>query len=333
MKASAIANANIALVKYWGKRNRNLMLPHNSSISMTLDGLSTHTTVEFGKGYQEDVFFLNGCEFRKGTKEYDEYIALFLNIVRDMGKTNLKAKIVSENNFPTAAGLASSAAGFAALAVAVNKALDLGLDKKNLSMLARRGSGSATRSIFGGFVEWKKGEKEDGSDSFAEQIESSGYWPDFRIIVCITTKEEKKMKSRAGMAQTVLTSPMYKSWLETVKEDLKKVRKGIKEKDFTIVGKTAEENCLKMHAAMITTQPPIIYWNKGTIEIIHSVINWRNKGLESYFTIDAGPQVKIICLEKDVSEIIKRCKKIEGIEDITVTKPGQGAGITEKHLF
>ena len=333
MKASAIANANIALVKYWGKRNKELMLPYNSSISMTLDGLHTHTTVEFEKEYQNDIFILNGREFVKGTKEYDEYIGLFLNIVRDIGKTNLKAKIVSENNFPTAAGLASSAAGFAALAVAVNKALDLGLDRKNLSILTRRGSGSATRSILSGFVEWRKGEKEDGSDSFGEQIAKPDYWSDFRIIVCITTKEEKKIKSRAGMAQTVLTSPMYKSWLETVEEDLEKVRKGIKEKDFTVVGKTAEENCLKMHATMITTQPPIIYWNKGTIEIIHSVINWRNKGLESYFTIDAGPQVKIICLEKDISEIIERCKKIKGIKDLITTKPGEEAGITEKHLF
>lgn len=333
MKASAIANANIALVKYWGKRNKELMLPQNSSISMTLDGLYAHTTVEFEKEYQNDIFILNGREFIKGTKEYDEYMGLFLNIVRDIGKTNLKAKIVSKNNFPTAAGLASSAAGFAALSTAANEALNLGLTKKNLSILARRGSGSATRSIFGGFVEWKKGEKEDGSDSFAAKIENSGYWPDFRIIACITTKKEKKIKSRAGMAQTVLTSPMYRGWLDTIEEDLTKVRKGIKEKDFTLVGKIAEKNCLKMHATMMTTVPSIIYWNKTTIEIIHSVINWRDKGLESYFTIDAGPQVKIICLEKNILEIIKRCKKIEGIKDLIVTKPGEGARITEKHLF
>ena len=200
-------------------------------------------------------------------------------------------------------------------------------------MLARRGSGSATRSVLGGFVEWKKGKKEDGSDSYAEQIAPLQYWPDFRMIICITSKKEKKVKSRAGMAQTVATSPMYRAWLEVIEEDLKKVKKGIKEKDFTLVGKTAEENCLKMHALMMTTKPSIIYWNKTTIEIIQSVISWRNDGLESYFTIDAGPQVKIICLEKDVSKIIKICEKIEGIEDITVTKPGEGTRITGKHLF
>lgn len=333
MKASAIANANIALVKYWGKRNKELILPQNSSISMTLDGLYAHTTVEFDKKYKDDIFILNDREFKKGSKEYDNSLVPFLKVVRGMGKINLRVKIVSNNNFPTAAGLASSAAGFAALSTAVNQSLNLNLSKKDLSILARRGSGSATRSVFGGFVEWKKGKKEDGSDSYAEQIAPLQYWPDFRMIICITSKKEKKVKSRAGMAQTVATSPMYRAWLEAIEEDLKKVKKGIKEKDFTLIGKTAEENCLKMHALMMTTKPSIIYWNKTTIEIIQSVISWRNDGLESYFTIDAGPQVKIICLEKDVSKIIKRCEKIEGIKNILMTKPGEGARITRKHLF
>ncbi|UZE93224.1 MAG: diphosphomevalonate decarboxylase [Candidatus Nealsonbacteria bacterium] len=333
MKVSAIANANIALVKYWGKRNKELILPNNTSISMTTDGLYAHTTVEFDKKYKEDIFILNGNKFRKGSKEYDEFIESFLKVVRKMGKTNIKAKIVSNNNFPTAAGLASSAAGFAALATAVNKVLVFDLDKKGLSMLARRGSGSATRSIFGGFVEWKKGEKEDGSDSYAEQIALPQYWLDFRMIILITSRKEKKIKSRTGMKQTVLTSPMYQSWLATVEKDIEKVKKGIIEKDFTLVGKTAEENCLKMHAVMLTTIPAIIYWNKTTIEIIHSVIKWRNEGLECYFTIDAGPQVKIICLKKDVAEIIERCKKIEDIKDIIVTKPGEDVRITQEHLF
>ncbi|XOB40395.1 MAG: diphosphomevalonate decarboxylase [Candidatus Nealsonbacteria bacterium] len=333
MKASAIANANIALVKYWGKRNKELILPNNTSISMTADGLYAHTTVEFDKKYKEDMFVLNGRELREGSKEYDEYIGLFLKTVRENAKEESRVKIVSNNNFPTAAGLASSAAGFAALAAALNKALNLDLDKKDLSILARRGSGSATRSIFGGFVEWKKGEKKDGSDSYAEQIASLTYWPDFRMIACITSKKQKKVSSRAGMARTVATSPMYKSWLLGIEQDIEKVKKGILKRDFTLVGKTAEENCLKMHATMITTQPAIIYWNKSTIETIQSVIDWRNKGLECYFTIDAGPQVKIMCLEKNVSQLIKRCKKLEGVKDVIVIKPGEGAKITNEHLF
>jgi len=333
MKASAVADANIALVKYWGKRNKKLMLPHNSSISMTTDGLSTLTTVEFDKKYKEDIFILNGNKFKKGSEEYDEYIGVFLNFVREFSKINLKVKIVSQNNFPSTAGLASSAAGFAALATAINKSLNLGLSQTELSILARRGSGSATRSIFGGFVEWKKGEREDGSDSFAEQIVPSGYWPEFKMIIGITSKKEKKIKSRAGMAQTVKTSPYYKVWLESVNEDLKKVKEGILERNFPLVAKTAEENCLKMHALMMTARPSVIYWNKGTIEIIHSVLNWKGEGLETYFTIDAGPQVKILCLEKDIDGVRKRLRDIENLKDIIITKPGRGVRIAEKHLF
>lgn len=333
MKASAIANANIALVKYWGKRNKELMLPNNGSISMTTEGLCAHTTVEFDEKYTQDQLVLNGNEIKPGTEDYDDYVGKFLSVVRQISGTNLKVKIVSNNNFPTASGLASSAAGFAALAAAVSKALNLPMDAKNLSILARRGSGSATRSVLGGFVEWKRGEKEDGSDSYAEQIVDENFWPEFRMIICVTSKKEKKVKSRAGMAQTVKTSPMYKAWLETVDNDLETVRKAILEKDFTTVGKTAEENCLKMHATMITTKPPIIYWNAGTMEIIHAVMDWRDEGLESYFTIDAGPQVKIMCLEKDVNEIVKRVKQFSHIEDVIITKPGSGVKIVDDHLF
>jgi diphosphomevalonate decarboxylase len=330
MKVTAIANANIALVKYWGKRNKELMLPNNGSISMNLDGLNTITTVEFDRKYPEDLVILNGKELKQG-EERDEVIG-HLNLIREMSGVIDKAKVVSNNNFPTAAGLASSASGFAALSLAGSRAAGLNLDKKELSILARRGSGSASRSIEGGFVEWKKGEKEDGSDSYGIQIAPPDHW-DFRMVIAITTKAEKKIKSRAGMAQTVSTCPYYKVWLETVNEDLEKIRKGILERDFTLVGKTAEFNCLKMHATMITTKPAIIYWNPTTMEIIHSVMDWRDQGLECYFTIDAGPQVKIMCMEKDAAEIEKRLKQLPGIESVIICKPGGEARIIEEHLF
>jgi len=333
MKASAIANANIALVKYWGKRNKEFMLPNNGSVSMTTDDFNAHTTVEFDEKYPEDVFIVNGKEFSKGTEEYDDYTGKFLDVVRKATGNSLRVKIVSKNNFPTAAGLASSAAGFAALATAVSAALGMGLDQKGLSMLARRGSGSATRSIHGGFVEWKRGESEDGSDSFAEQIAKPDFWPEFRMITCITSVKEKKVKSRAGMAQTIKTSPMYQAWLDTVNQDIETVKKAVLEKDFTTVGKTAEGNCIKMHATMLTTRPSIIYWNPGTMNLIHSIQNWRDEGLECYFTIDAGPQVKIICLEKDVEEIVRRVKQFENIEDVRIVKPGPDARAVEEHLF
>lgn len=334
-KASAIANANIALVKYWGKRDEELILPYNSSISVTLDNLFTHTTVEFSEKLSKDIVIIDEEEIKEGSSEYEEYVGRFLKILRERYKkyiNNLHVKIVSKNNFPKAAGLASSASGFAALAVACNEALGLNLNKKELSILARLGSGSACRSILGGFVEWKRGVRDDGTDSYAEQIASQDHWQDFRILVCITSKKEKKIKSRAGMKQTVATSPLYKAWLETVEDDLKKVREGILKKDFTLVGKTAELNCLKMHSTMITTSPPIIYWNEETIEIMNKVIELREKGIECYFTIDAGPQVKILCLKDKVDKIIRDLKDIN-IDKVITCSVGGEAKVTKEHLF
>ncbi len=329
MKATATANANIALVKYWGKRNAELMLPQNGSVSMTCDGMGTKTTVEFGD-YPKDVFILDGREFAEGV-EYEE-VTGFLNLVRKMAGINKKAKIVSANSMPTAAGLASSASGFAALALAASKAAGLKLSRKELTQLARRGSGSACRSIGEGFVEWKKGSKEDGSDCYAKSIAKKEHWPEFRMLAAVVSKKEKKIKSRAGMAQTVANCPLYTCWLKTVKDDLTAVKDGIAEKNFTKVGERSQLNCLKMHATMMTTLPPIIYWSPATVEIMHAVMEWKENGLESYFTMDAGPQVKIMCLQNDTEKIKKRLKEI-GIENVMECMPGNGAKPAKSHLF
>lgn len=329
MKSTAVANANIALVKYWGKRDEKLILPTNSSISMTCDGLTTTTTVEFSDALKEDVVTINDEEL---VKEKDAVIA-FLDLVRQKAGINSKAKTVSSSNFPMAAGLASSASGFAALALAASNAAGLKLNERELSILARRGSGSASRSIAGGFVEWHKGNKSDGSDSFAESVVDAGYWPEFRMITTIVTESKKKTSSRAGMSQTVKTSPYYEGWLKTVDEDLDVVRNGIKKKDFTAVGLCAEQNCLKMHAAMMTTKPSIIYWKPATMEIIHSVLSWRYEGMKCYFTIDAGPNVKVMCLDKNEKELRKKLEALEGVKKTIVCKPGKGVQLAGKHLF
>ena len=330
MKKTAIANANIALIKYWGKRDTKLFLPYNSSISLTLDELSTITTVEFNE-YNQDVFILDDQEIKEG-KELEKVIS-HLDLIRKIAGINKKAKIISRNNFPAASGLASSASGFAALTLAATKAIGLDLSSKELSIISRQGSGSSTRSCLGGFVEWLKGNKEDGTDSYAKQVASPKHWPEFRMIAIIVSTEQKKVSSRAGMAQTVKTSPMYKAWLDTIEQDLQKMRQGILNKDFTLVGSIAEANCLKMHSTMLTTQPSIIYWMPATLEIIRSVQVWREQGLECYFTIDAGPQVKIICLETQISELKKKLQNLSSVKEIIVCKPGQGPKITNKHLF
>lgn len=332
MKVTAIVNSNVALVKYWGKRDEELILPNNSNISVAYDKLSTITTVEFDSKYDQDIFILDGKEITEGPVL--EKTISHLNKIRQKASIETKAKIASKNNFPTAAGLASSASGFSALAFAGSKAAGLELDLKELSILSRlSGSGSASRSLHGGFVEWQKGEKEDGSDSYAIQIAKPNHWPEFRIIVAIVLKTAKKISSTKGMNLTMKTCPMYRGWLDTVEQDLEIIRTGIKEKDFTKVGKTAENNCLKMHATMITTNPPLIYWEPDTIRIMKAVHSWREQGLESYFTIDAGPQVKVLCLEKDAKELKKRLQNIKGVQQTITCGVGEEAKLTNNHLF
>lgn len=153
------------------------------------------------------------------------------------------------------------------------------------------------------------------------------------MITTIVQKEKKPVTSRAGMAQTVETCPYYEGWLKTIVDDLKSVREGIKERNFEKVAQTAEHNCLKMHALMMTTRPAIIYWIPATMEIIQNVLAWREEGLKCYFTIDAGPNVKVLCLEKDEREVDKRLQKLEGVIETIVCRPGDGAKITDKHLF
>ncbi|MBI5332123.1 MAG: diphosphomevalonate decarboxylase [Candidatus Aenigmarchaeota archaeon] len=329
MKSTAIANANIALTKYWGKREDKLILPHQSSVSVTLHGLTATTTVEFDKKYSQDVFLLNGQE---QSGEELERVVDILNILRQRAGSALHTKVMSTNNFPTVAGFASSAAGAAALALAASKAIGLSLDEIELSILARQNSGSGTRSVSGGFVQWLRGEKNDGSDSYGIQLANEKHWPEFRILACITTRQAKKIKSRAGMKQSVANCPYYSAWKESANKDSDEMKKLILKKDFTALGQLAEHNCLKMHAVMMATTPSIIYWNEKTVQLMHAIIEWREQGLECYFTMDGGPQVKIICLAKDVAEIIKRVKE-QGIDEVLECRPGEGVRSTDNHLF
>lgn len=327
-KATAKANANIALVKYWGKRDEEKILPMNSSVSMTCDGLETVTTVEFSPKYAKDSVSINDEELEKDAKNVYAHVEK----IRRLAGINEKAKVVSRTNFPVAAGLASSASGFAALTVAACAAAGVKLSQKELSILARQGSGSASRSLCEGFALWHKGVKSDGSDSYAESIASKEHWKDFRMLAAVVKESAKKTSSRAGMSQTVRTSPYYRGWLETAESDVQKMREGIKKKDFTAVGSVAEFNALKMHCTMMTTVPPIIYWEPKTVEIMHAIWSWREEGLESYFTIDAGPNVKILCLKKDEAEIVRRLKAL-GITRTIVCAPGDAARVVKEHLF
>lgn len=332
MKATATANASVALTKYWGKRNKELILPFNSNLAMTCSDMTTKTTVEFSEEYndfEDHLVIINDEEFKRDEKDVQGH----LDRIAKIAGVTMKAKVVSESNFPVAAGLASSTSGFAALTMAACEALGLKYSPQELSMLVRRGSGSATRSIMGGFVKWNRGNNEDGSDSYAEEVFDKDFWPEFRMIATIVQVKKKDVSSRGGMAQTVDTCPYYEKWVETAEVDTENIIEAIGKKDFQLVGEIAEFNALKMHATMITTKPSIIYWIPATMEIIHEVRQLREEGIQAFFTIDAGPNVKVVCLEKDEKHIIERLKLLTGVIDTISCGPGEGAKIVDSHLF
>ncbi|GKU23747.1 diphosphomevalonate decarboxylase [Clostridium folliculivorans] len=320
MKATAVANTNIALIKYWGKRDETLFLPMNSSLSITLDRFFTLTTVEFNESFNKDIFFLNNIP---ASEKEENKVFNFLNKVRQFAGTSLYARIYSENRVPTAAGFASSASGFAALAAASTRALDLQLSEKELSTIARQGSGSACRSIYGGFVEWQMGMQIDGSDSFAKQILSEEAW-DISVLSVLLATEQKKVSSTEGMKRTVETSPFYPGWLSTVEKDLIEVKEAIRYRDFERLGIVVESNSMKMHATMLGANPPILYWQSGTIDVIHHIHKLRLSGTYAYFTIDAGPNVKVLCLPKDEKKVYESLLSLADVQEVIICHPGSG---------
>jgi len=321
LSASAKAYSNIALIKYWGKREPELNLPAVGSISVTLDALSTNTTVDFLPDLKSDQLILNG---KPAAIEKTTRIQKFLNIIRVLSGIRKRANVTSENNFPTGAGLASSASAFAALTMAATAASGLHFSRPQLSALARRGSGSAARSIFGGFAEMVKGESPDGSDSHAIQLADEYFWP-LRILIAITTEEEKPLGSTSGMEMSAATSIFYKSWMDSSDVDLADMRLAIKNKDFQKLGELSEYSCLKMHSVMMSSRPALIYWNRITMDIINLVRDVRNSGIPAYFTIDAGPQVKIITLPDYEKYIRAQLNSIKGIKRIISSGLGSEA--------
>ena len=321
MKATAKAHTNIALIKYWGKRNEALILPTNNSLSLTLDGFFTTTTVDFQENLVQDQFMLDnqpveGDSYRRVTK--------FLDLIRGLaGKENLYATVHSKNDVPTAAGFASSASGFAALAAAGTKAIGLELDNQELSRLTRQGSGSASRSIYGGFAEWEMGNNADGSDSFAVPIAPAEHW-DVRVAAVVLSSTMKKVSSRVGMKRTVETSPFYSGWIESIPKDLREIKDAIKTKDFEKTGSIAEANCLKMHATTLAANPPFTYWHDTTMRVMQTVQYMRENGIPAYFTIDAGPNVKVLYLPENEESVKETLRNIPGVTDVILSRPGQG---------
>ena len=306
-EAVAFAPANIALCKYWGKRDEELNLPVTSSLSISLNQLGSEIRLRVGS--QEDTITLNDK-----TLPSDSTFVIRLKKYLDMfrSKDAPYFTIHARNTIPTAAGFASSASGFAAMVKAINTLFGWGLDKREQSILARLGSGSASRSLYDGFVEWYAGESPDGLDSYAEPLKD--IWPDLCIGLFVVSKMEKPIGSRPAMKRTVQTCPLYVAWPPKVDTDLIALKSAIQKHDFQLLGETAESNALTMHATMISSWPPVLYWQPESVRIMHTIWQLRNEGLPLYFTMDAGPNLKLLFLKKDADTVKTQFPDIQVVE-------------------
>lgn len=326
MKATAIAHANIALVKYWGKRDQALNLPAVGSISATLGDLFTRTRVSFEKELETDILFLGGT--RAGPAA-ERRVSAFLDLIREMADVRMPARVVSENNFPAGTGLASSASAFASIALAASRAASLVLPAAELSELARRGSGSAARSVFGGFVEMKAGRKPDGRDTVAVPLVQESYWK-ISFLVVLSSRDPKEIGSREGMLHTARSSPYYRAWIASSMEDLEGMRRAIISRDLEQLGTIAEHSSMKMHALALSSRPAILYWEGTTVTVIRAIRDLRKSGVPVYFTIDAGPEVVALCEPEWADHVRIALEGIPGVRKILVTGLGPGARCLEE---
>jgi diphosphomevalonate decarboxylase len=321
MQALAQAQPNIALVKYWGKRDDALNLPAVGSLSITLASLWTRTRVVLDPALAADELTLDR---RAARPQERARVQRMLAQLRARCGSATHAHVESTNNFPTAAGLASSASGFAALAVAAGRAYGLELSCAELSRLARQASGSAARSIFGGFVEMAAGTAADGNDSVAQPILEAEAWP-LEVVIAITSSGEKAVGSTEGMVRTALTSPYYAAWVDTSPQDLVAARAAVLKRDFEALATVSEHSCLKMHALALSADPGLVYWNGATVEALHAIRALRGAGNGVFFTIDAGPQVKAVCLPGQAAPVVAALRALPGVAKVLHTGLGAGA--------
>jgi diphosphomevalonate decarboxylase len=314
MRAKARAHPNIAVIKYWGKRDIERNLPAVGSISVTLSNLYSDMAVEVDATLREDVLRVNGDESRSMLARVSSCID------KVAGSERPRVRISSDGNFPIAAGLASSASAFAALVVACDAAFGLQKSHKEMVNLAGRASGSAARSMLGGFVELENHDDE----VVVSNLLAADDWP-LRIIVAITAPGPKPVSSGDAMEISRKTSPFYDRWVEQQSEDLAEARAAIQERDLARLGAIAEHNCLKMHSVMWGSRPPMIYWNSATIACMQTVRDLQSQGIPVFFTIDAGPQLKAICAAEHEELVRAAMAATAGVVDVMVSGVGMGA--------
>lgn len=320
--ATARAHANIALAKYWGKADVALNLPAVPSISLTLAPLASETRVTFSDGFAADSLSLDGepaapSELRRASELLDR--------VRAVTGETARAQVESHNNFPTAAGLASSASGFCALSAAALAAAGGELDLAQVSAIARQSSASAARSVYGGLVELPLGRPGDAGLA-ATQLFGPDHW-DLRIVVAVTAEGRKSVGSTAGMGRTESTSPYYRAWVEAAPDLTDRVRRGLSQRDMQVVGEAMEQSTLAMHACAMAADPGLIYFQPATLAAIAAVRALRDEGVPVYFTADAGPHVKALCTSAQVQQVQARLAATPGVLRTLVATPGPGVQV------
>ena len=318
MRATARAQPNIALIKYWGKRDTEQNLPAVGSISITLADLCTTMHVEFDDALQADTLVVNDAENAAMLPR----VSRCLDAV--VGTDRSRAAITSAGNFPIAAGLASSASAFAALVVAADAAAGKNHSRERLASLAGMASGSAARSIYGGFVELANADDAVALSTLCEPAE----WP-LSVVVAITETGPKPVGSTEAMETSRETSPFYARWVEQQQADLDEARDAIQSRDFARLATVAEHNCLKMHSVMWASRPPMVYWNATTLECMEAVREMQADGVPVFFTIDAGPQLKAVCEPTAVDTVRERLAATPGVEAVMVTGLGDGARLID----
>jgi diphosphomevalonate decarboxylase len=321
--ATALAHPNIAFIKYWGNRDPRLRIPSTGSISMNLDGLTTRITVTFDRSLERDVLVLDGDEVQGPPMER---VSRFLDVVREMAGVNLQARVQSQSNFPAGSGIASSAAAFAALALAGSHAAGLELSERELSRLARRGSGSACRSVPGGFVEWRAGE--DDASSYAHSIAPPDHW-DIVDCIALVSRMHKSTGSTEGHALAD-SSPLQAARIAGADRRLAVCRRAILERDFQAFREVVELDSTMMHAVMMTSRQPLVYWLPATVAVIHAVIAMRGAGVDACYTIDAGPNVHVLCPDSFAAAVTDRLREVEGVEEVLTARPGGPARLVEE---
>lgn len=318
---TAIASPNIAFIKYWGNRDPALRLPANASLSMTLSNLQTKTTVIFDDRLEADQIEIDGSP---ASAKAASRVTMHLDLIRTLSGVPAFASMRSQSNFPAGAGIASSASAFAALTAAASNAAGLELDKKQLSILARRGSGSAARSIFGGFVQLFSGEVNE--DGYAEQLAPAEHWH-LVDLIAVVTKEHKSTGSSAGHLLAP-TSPIQAPRVQDAARRLETCKDAILQKDFRTLAQIVELDSNLMHSVMMTSEPPLLYLEPESISVMKQVTRWREAGLDVCYTIDAGPNVHCICSFEDSHEVERQLRSIDGILDIYRCSPGNGVTLT-----